>query len=183
LDFDEFLFASEIAWSEMKGHGTLDEILCDPDLANQFDEIAKRLAPGFKSLEYRWGALTLRKKSKTARVRAEFFTNLSVKQFESKQELRTWKNAKDIPDSPGLYLITGPSRQKIYVGGALNLRKRLCKQFDDSQLDDWEKRRGARSISFLRKPEVTDPIDLLSMQRRLIQLAKPRLNDLGPTAA
>jgi excinuclease UvrABC nuclease subunit len=80
-------------------------------------------------------------------------------------------------------LITGPSRQKIYVGGALNLRKRLCKQFDDSQLDDWEKRRGARSISFLRKPEVTDPIDLLSMQRRLIQLAKPRLNDLGPTAA
>ena len=65
-EVDEFLFASEIAWNEMKGHGTLDEILCDPELANRFDEIARNLAPGFSSLQYRWGALTLRKKSKAA---------------------------------------------------------------------------------------------------------------------
>ena len=80
-------------------------------------------------------------------------------------------------------MITGRSRQKIYVGGALNLHRRLSTQFAARQLDDWEKKRGAASISFLRKPDVTDPIDLLSMQKRLIQLAKPRLNDLGPTAA
>ena len=85
-DYDEFLFASEIAWSEMKGHGTLDDILCDPDLANQFDEIARSLAPGFTSLQYRWGALTLRKKSKTARVRSEFFTTLSLDEFEIESE-------------------------------------------------------------------------------------------------
>jgi DNA modification methylase len=183
-DIDEFLFASEIAWSEMKGHGTLDEILCDPELADRFDEIARSLAPGFTSLQYRWGALTLRKQSKTARVRAEFFTTLSLDKFESRQQLRLWENAKDISNSPGLYLITGRSRQKItYVGSALYLQRRLSKQFSDVQLDDWERNRDAKFISFLRQPDGTDPIDLLSMQKRLIQLAKPTFNLLGPTAA
>jgi site-specific DNA-methyltransferase (adenine-specific) len=183
-EIDEFLFASEIAWSEMKGHGTLDELLCDPELANKFDEIARSLAPGFTSLQYRWGALTLRKQSKTARVRAEFFTTLSLDEFESRQQLRSWRDEEDISNSPGLYLITGRSREQItYVGGALNLHKRLSMQFGTGQLDNWEKKRDARFISFLRKPELTDPIDLLSMQTRLIQLAKPIFNLLGPTAA
>jgi hypothetical protein len=59
----------------------------------------------------------------------------------------------------------------------------LAKQFADDRLDDWVNARDAKEIRFLRKPEETDPIDLLSMQKHLIQLAKPRLNDLGPAAA
>jgi DNA modification methylase len=182
-DYDEFLFASEIAWSEMREHGTLDDILCDPELAMRFDEIARRLAPGFTSLKYRWGALTLRKMSSKTRARSESFATLSLKEFRSKRLLRSWNDEKDILSSPGLYLITGRSRQKIYLGGTLNLRNRLSTQFADGQLDEWETRWGARSIWLLRKPEVTDPIELLSMQRRLIELERPSLNDLGPTAA
>jgi site-specific DNA-methyltransferase (adenine-specific) len=182
-EYDEFLFASEIAWSEMKGVGTLDDILCDPKLAEQFDTLASKLAPGFTPLQYRWGALTLRKKSKTARVRSEFFAALSLDEFDTDQALGSWKNEVDILNSPGLYLITGQSRHRIYAGGALDLQKRLSTQFADRQLDDWVRNRGAQSISFLWRPDVTDPIDLLSMQKRLIQLAKPSLNDLGPTAA
>ena len=53
-EYDRFLFASEIAWSCMKEHGTLDDILCDPELARKFDEFARRLAPGFTPLQYRW---------------------------------------------------------------------------------------------------------------------------------
>jgi excinuclease UvrABC nuclease subunit len=169
----------------MRDHGSLDDILCDPELAGQFDEIAQRLAPGFTSLQYRWGALTLRKTSKTARVRSEFFRELSLDEFETSQQLRAWKTLEDISDisdSSGLYLITGRLRQKIYVGGTLNLRNRLSTQFAPSQRDEWD-RRGAVSISLLRKPDVTDPIDLLSMQKRLIQDCSPILNDLGPTAA
>jgi DNA modification methylase len=183
-DYDEFLFASEIAWSELRGHGSLDDILCDPDLAIQFDEIARSLAPGFTSLQYRWGALTLRKQSKTARVRSEFFVTLSLKEFKSPQQLRLWENGTGISNSPGLYLIMGPSRKNItYVGSALNLQRRLSTQFAASQLDDWEKKRNAKFFSFLQKPDGIDPIDLLSMQKRLIHLAKPIWNDLGPTAA
>ena len=181
-DYDKFLFASEIAWSEMREDGTLDDILCDPELAGRFDKIAEGLAPGFTSLHYRWGALTLRKKSKTARVRSKLFSELSLEEFETSRKLVSLKNVRDISDKPGLYLITGRS-QRIYVGGAMNLHDRLSAQFAPGLLDDWQRKRGAESISLLGKPEVTDPIDLLSMQRRLIQSEKPSLNVLGPTAA
>jgi DNA modification methylase len=179
---DEFLFASEIAWREMSDLGTLDDILCDPELALQFDDRAEALAPGFSSLQYRWGALTLRKRSATARVRSESFKELSLAAFESTERLGSWKNAKNISPSPGLYLITGRS-QEIYVGGTLDLKRRLSKQFGNGQLENWVGQRGAESISFLRTPELTDPIDLLSMQKRLIQLANPSLNVPEPTAA
>jgi site-specific DNA-methyltransferase (adenine-specific) len=182
-EYDEFLFASEIAWSEMGEHGTLDHILCDPDLAQAFDRKAQNLAPGFTPLQYRWGALTLRKTSKTARLRSEFFATLSVDQFESDRRLRSWKDDVESLNSPGLYLVQGDSRQKInYVGSALNLLKRLSTQFAAGQLDHWEQERDAKFIRFLPQPETTAPLDLLSMQKRLIQLAKPRWN-LGPTAA
>ena len=62
-------------------------------------------------------------------------------------------------------------------------QKRLARQFGGGRLEDWEMKRDAKFISFLRKPQGTDPIDLLSMQKRLIQLAKPTFNLLGPTAA
>jgi site-specific DNA-methyltransferase (adenine-specific) len=183
-EIDEFLFASEIAWSEMKPHGTLDEILCDPDLAQAFDEKAQSLAPGFTPLEYRWGALTLRKTSKTARVRSETYATLSLDQFESHRRLRSWKDDEQSLNSPGLYLIRGDSRRAVaYVGSALNLLKRLSKQLAATQIDHWEQARDAKFIQFLPRPKDTDPIDLLSMQRHLIELAKPRWNDLGPTAA
>jgi site-specific DNA-methyltransferase (adenine-specific) len=183
-DFDEFWFASEIAWSEMKEHGSLDDILCDPELARSFDEKARRLAPGFTPLQYRWGALTLRKKSKTARVRSEFFASLSLEEFKSGRELRSWQDDKGSLDSPGLYFIGGDPRQKIaYVGSALNLLNRFSRQFAAAQLDHWERDRDAKFVRFIQRPKVNDPIDLLSMQKRLIQLAKPRWNDLGPTAA
>jgi DNA modification methylase len=182
-DYDEFLFASEIAWSEMQGHGTLDEILCDPDLAHQFDEIATRLAPGFTSLHYRWGALALRKMSKKTWVRSERFASLSLDEFGKNQRLGLLRNEEDIFNSPGLYLITGSRQENKYVGSALNLRKRMSRQFADDRLDHWLEKLGAVSIRRLLQPEGTHPIDLLSMQKRLIQLAKPSLNDLGPTAA
>jgi site-specific DNA-methyltransferase (adenine-specific) len=182
-EYDEFLFASEIAWSEMKEHGALDDILCDPDLASAFDEKARRLAPGFTPLEYRWGALTLRKTSKTARVRSQFFATLSLDEFQSRP-LRSWKDDEDWLNSPGLYLVGGASRQSIsYVGSALNLLKRFTTQFADEQLDHWEQVRKAKFLRLLQRPKGSHPIDLLSMQKRLIQLAKPRWNVLGPTAA
>ena len=184
LEYDEFLFASEIAWSAMRSHGTLDDILCDPDLANQFDEIARGHAPGFTSLQYRWGAITLRKKSKIVDARSKLFTSLSLATFESKQLLSSWGNEKDLSNLPGLYLVSGPAQKGFaYIGSALNLQNRLSRQFGDGLLKNWENANDGTEIWLLRTPEVTDPIDLLSMQRRLILQARPRLNELGPTLA
>jgi hypothetical protein len=86
--------------------------------------------------------------------------------------------------APGLYSIRCGSNEDIaYVGSALNLFRRLSTQLAKEQLDHWIKDRDARFITFLRQPEGTHPIDLLSMQKRLIQQARPRWNDHGPTAA
>jgi DNA modification methylase len=182
-DYDEFLFASEIAWSEMKADGTLDDILCDPDLANRFDEKARKLAPGYTSLQYRWGALTLRKKSNTARARSKQFATLSLDEFGKDRRLSSLKNEADPFDTAGLYLITGSQNQTKYVGSALNLGKRVSTQFAENQLEHWLHDRDAKFIRFLPRPNDTDPIDLLSMQKRLIQLAEPIWNVFGPTAA
>src|SRR5207249_4293945 len=62
---DAFIFASEIAWRKLgKDFGcTLDDILCDPQLASKFDGFARRIAPGHSAFEYRWGALAVRKEA------------------------------------------------------------------------------------------------------------------------
>jgi DNA modification methylase len=183
-DYDEFLFASEIAWTEMQAQGTLDDILCDPDLARQFDEVARTLAPGFTSLQYRWGALKLRKASKKARDRAREYTTLSLNDFGKNERLRSLKNEDDSFNSPGLYVVKGLGQEIKYVGSSLNLRKRMKTQFGEAdRLDHWLNELGAISIRRLAKPKVTDPIALLSMQKWLIQVEQPSLNDLGPTAA
>ncbi len=179
---DRFLFASEIAWHEMHDRGTLDEILCDPVLAEEFDSRARKLAPGFTALEYRWGALRLRKTSSTAQARSTSFKALTLKRFQSSKPLPLKGAVEHSIDKPGLYLVEQASGI-AYVGSALNLRARFVTQFAASQIGHWEQVLKARSIRVLPQPDVSDPIDLLSMQKRVIQLAKPSLNALGPSAA
>src|SRR5439155_11676519 len=66
---DQFSFASEIALRHLQDRAyygeqrelSLDKVLCDPALAAEFDATARRLAPGYSSLDYRWAAMTLRK--------------------------------------------------------------------------------------------------------------------------
>ena len=64
---DEFEYASELAVRHLQRtkNVSLDQIICDPELAQEFDDFAKLLAPGKHSpLEYRWVALGLRKAGK-----------------------------------------------------------------------------------------------------------------------
>src|SRR5262245_49438259 len=63
---DQYRFASEIAvrFLERRDRIPLDQILCDPLIAAEFDTIAGEIEPGFSVFEYRWAALGLRKKRK-----------------------------------------------------------------------------------------------------------------------
>ena len=98
----------------------------------------------FTPLQYRWGALTLRKKSKAARVRSEFFTTLSLDEFESSRATQIMERMRKIPEFARTVFDYGglAAETLTYVGSALNLRKRLSTQFAAGQLDDWEKDRG-----------------------------------------
>jgi predicted GIY-YIG superfamily endonuclease len=128
-DTDDYRFASEIAVRHLeRSRGvTLDQILCDPGLAIEFDETAARLAPHYSSLKYRWAALGLRK---THQLSPEILSRVirpeSVTLFDVPS-----MDVTDVPSNQGLYVFFD-SRQCLYVGEATNLQNRIRKHLDHS---------------------------------------------------
>lgn len=126
-ELDQFLFASEMAFrilqdqhSEAGRDLSLDKVICDPELATEFDTIASRLAPGFSSLQYRWGALALRKAAGRLRKAAE---RAKCPEFTNLGSIRNLNTTK-LPTSPGLYLI-GTEDRPLFVNDTLNIRNRI----------------------------------------------------------
>jgi len=177
---DPYLFASEIALTKMleQGHPSLDEILCNPALGQEFDAIATWLAPGFKPVDYRWAALKLRKEAKLARNRATAI----IPRLDKKAELRE-SEWQDIPDGAGVYLVTTKNRKaNLYSGGALRLRERLRLQFKDPAIERWINEWGANGIRYTIAHE-RSPVELLAFQSRLIRKHHTTLNYLELAAA
>jgi len=126
---DAYAFAAEIAIRslERKHHITLDQVLCDPVLAQEFDKVASAIAPGFTALEYRWAALRLRK---TSRLKPEIIGRAVPSQVFGPIAVAELDRSL-VPGQQGLYVLT--ARDKVlYVGEALNLRARLKKHLDHS---------------------------------------------------
>lgn len=182
---DPYLFASEIAWRMIsdKCHHGLDDIFCNPEWASQFDQIASQFAPGYTPLQYRWAAFKLRKEAKTADVRSR---QLTAKFDLPKAVLLDKKTAAQIVAEPGLYVVT-QAKKKLYVGGSLNLRELLSKQFGDG--NGWETQGTGIHVSTLpyRSLEncnlglAPDPLTrwLFAYQLSLVRQLKPALNRLG----
>jgi site-specific DNA-methyltransferase (adenine-specific) len=175
-DCDEYLFASEIALQSLLDAGkakTFDEILCDPILAIQFDEFARRLAPGHKPFEYRWAALRLRKHAKMARTRAAVLK--APKRFSSMIPVDEL-DADRLPEVPGLYLLSESPKSRIYVGGTVNLRRRLDLQFAPFQMNVWSQLSKAVLVQTL--PMADSSAGMLTWQSCMVRKYKkrPRLN-------
>ena len=128
-NLDDYRFAAEMAarFIERRDGISLDEIICDPELAAEFDELAKRLSPGYTSVEYRWPALNLRK-AKNLRpeivgriVRPTSVESLHIPVLE----------VQKIPRAPGIYIFFAPTGV-LYIGEAENLQNRLRKHLDHS---------------------------------------------------
>jgi hypothetical protein len=128
-DDDPYRFAAEMAvrFIERRDGVTLDDIICDPELAAEFDQIAESISPGFAPLQYRWAALNLRK---SKRLRPEILARVA-----SPERVLTMTAAAcqldALPNTQGLYIFY--TRNKcLYVGEAENLRNRLGKHLDHS---------------------------------------------------
>jgi site-specific DNA-methyltransferase (adenine-specific) len=126
---DPYAFAAEIAWrltADKFRDVSLDDILCDPEMAAHFDRIAKRFAPGFAPREYRWAALRLRKAghnlSKEARRYHYVFATRDFTEFRPIRRLRP----RALAGQPGLYLLRGRRKAPLYVGETLDLGRRLA---------------------------------------------------------
>ncbi|MDA7936735.1 DNA methyltransferase [bacterium] len=106
---------------------TLDEMLCSPLAASEFDQLAGLFAPGYSSFEYRWSALALRKRAGTKRYRT-----LACDQHEHWKQQRT-PNRLAIEkclaakyDCPGVYVVLHED-SVLYVGETRSLRDRVEK--------------------------------------------------------
>ena len=72
---NRFGFASEVAWRllAIDYRKTLDEILCSPEFASEFDRLAREFGPmddQISSLDFRRAALSIRKRATKARITA-----------------------------------------------------------------------------------------------------------------
>jgi site-specific DNA-methyltransferase (adenine-specific) len=122
---DRFSFASEIAMQLIGlDYGVkLDDILCDPEIVDLFDRTASELAPGFTPFEYRWAALTLRKRAKKSNELAKAqFQDWLEKPLPRSVSFADAK-AKKL-DGPAVYIISQKT-QHLYVGETLDLRARI----------------------------------------------------------
>ncbi len=171
-DCENFLFASEIAWRDMikAGHESLDSILCDPFLAAEFDEIARKWAPGFTSLQYRWAAMRLRKSAKLGRSRAKLLMDV---QFNKEVPLDLTSSNK-LPEESGVYVVVARSnREALYAGESSNLRQRLHLQFGIETRPQWKKWKSLTAHYFRT---TCDYADRLAYQYRMIMKHQPLLN-------
>lgn len=166
-----YIFASEIAWRQMINDypgRSLDEILCDPRLAAQFDVVAERFAPGYRPLEYRWAALTLRKKLGAAKkhARDHIETGFGMQRFDSAASFDQYqKNPHLLPASPGVYAICNGRDEFLYVGETSNLRDRLTRHFaSQREVEQWQGQAADLAVSH----HVVETVDDYHLARQCI---------------
>ena len=157
-DCEPYLFATEIAWRRVHDKhpdASLEEILADPGLAAEYDSVARRFAPGYTSLQYRWAALRLRKSLEVARRKGRSLRAPRRRWLESKfSQFR----GSDAADQPGIWFVWRKD-VCLYVGGALSLRDRL-RQIIAKPSAHWSRARRDLRIEYFVTPGKRN--DLLS---------------------
>ncbi len=128
-DDDAYRFAAEMAARHMERRDgvTLDDIICDPALAAEFDKLASSISPGFTPLKYRWTALKLRKGSRLA---PELLARVAPPKRVVSYPVACLEQAL-LPNEQGLYVFYTPT-ECLYVGEAESLRNRISKHLDHS---------------------------------------------------
>lgn len=153
---------------------SLDTIICDPILVAAFDEFASRLAPGFSPLQYRWGALGLRKAGRY--MKEAMAVDLPL--FEDYGKASSLQLGR-IPEAQGLYLLQNPSA-RIFLGETRNLRMRVKRHLDvngSRMIPEWLYGAGHQEtrLSIVPLPAVNET-ELRAIELRAIMAFTPVLN-------
>jgi DNA modification methylase len=123
---DGFLFASEMAWAFLarKHQKSLDDLLCDPDIAAEFDSVAARFAPGWEPLHYRWGALHTRKEAfRKKQIARRLPPEVAARRFAGRG--LHIDDVDRVPAEQGVYLLQS-NGDNLYLGQTADLHARIC---------------------------------------------------------
>ena len=183
FDDEYYRFASEIAIRllERRDGTTLDEIICDPSRAAEFDEIAASISPGFTPLNYRWAALSLRKQRE---LRPEVATSV-IRPKDVKLIKLDDLIPDDVPNQPGVYrFIDSESNKTLYVGETSKLRRRLSQHTKHSDNKDlamhlWQRGRSSILIEYSVFPEGTSKRKLRAIELEQIRSTRAVFNVVG----
>ena len=122
---DPYSAASEVAMQllSLDFGVTVDELFFSPATAAQFDALAQQFAGGYSAREYRWAAISIRKRAKKSK-------SLAVKKFSdwlTKPLPRTVPIARctsEKYDNRGVYIVLNHN-QPLYVGETFNVKRRV----------------------------------------------------------
>lgn len=182
-DEPEYAFASEIAarYLERRSSTTIDAIICSPQDAREFDEVAARIVPGYTALQYRWAGLNLRKERSLAPERMSHIVASEKVELQSLSSL----NLESVPANQGLYIFVGSgSMTTLYVGESENLRKRIAKHLEHSDnkgLARWLWEHGTEEVwlEYHLLPPATSLKVRRALEHELIHSRKPVFNVWG----
>ena len=183
-DLEQFVFASEIAWrriSDDYGDMSLDDILCDPRIAAQFDDIAGQFAPGFRPVDYRWGAIKLRKEGRNARQRAENHrSQLKIGKF-TKGILLSELDLSKVPSSAGVYGIALAGGEFLFAAETHGLATRLRSHFESEEARQrWLREHQDLNVFYHDLETVSDY--RLARQSLLLKWHQPKWNMVAKLA-
>lgn len=173
---DDFEYASELAvrYMQQRKDVSLDQIICDPELAEEFDTYATRLAPGFLPLQYRWAAFGLRKAGRLGKKVDQIGKLPKLESFGRVRGIELGK----IPDIGGLYLFSSQEKP-IFASQTENLRHRLERHIkvSSSGLPSWlwDVRKEPLQLEAAPLPGITRSLRQ-AMETLLVRQWKPVLN-------
>jgi hypothetical protein len=177
FDYEDYAFASEFAATELKYRtgATIDDILCDPRLASEFDSIARRLAPGFTSLQYRWAILSIRKAGRQDKLKPNFRMPEFAGQF------RLVRDPVDrLPMENGVYILY-EKEKPLYARSTVSLRHGVELHREPQLLSAitdklWRPDLDNLLVSFAALPENSPKSLLLPVEKRIIEEKRPIFN-------
>ena len=126
-EMNRYGYASEVAWRllAIDYQKTLDDILCSPEFAAEFDRLAAEFGPmdsDVGSCEYRRAALTIRKRTKPARESAAEQFGKSMKKRLSLISIED-RNDSSL-DAPGVFVLR-QGDAGIYAYESENMRAQI----------------------------------------------------------
>ncbi|MCA9067536.1 MAG: GIY-YIG nuclease family protein, partial [Planctomycetaceae bacterium] len=95
---------------------------------------------------------------------------------EAEAPLSPAEQAKQLPTTPGVYLMKDSLDRVIYVGKAVNLRSRVSSYFTQQALEDRRTADWVGEIHHLDHIDTDSEVDALLLEARLIKDIQPRFN-------
>lgn len=172
-DLDRFGYASEVAWRllAIDYEKTLDDLLCSPDYAKEFDRLAFQFGPedpAESALNYRRAALSIRKRSNKAR---EMAIGKFGKWIEPKRDLKTVAvdESLDNLDTAGAFMLCTEGIG-FFAGESKNVKQRVAEMLGNERWSNL----APQSVAYV--PLDDSPASRFALKSALAMRENPVLN-------